>query len=332
MRIIMTGGAGYVGSACLRWMLRNGHEAWAFDDLSTGNSASVPDGHLFTGDIRDVDALARAAVEVQADVLMHFAALAIVPESIDEPDRYWDINVHGTMRVLDAARAAGIARVVFSSTAATYALTDEMPITEESLQLPATPYGSTKLAAERMIVDYAAGHGIGAACLRYFNAAGADVEGGHGESRDHETHLIPLILSVAAGQREQVLIFGDDWDTRDGTCVRDYVHVADLASAHALVAEAIRPGRVEAYNVGNGDGTTVLEVLKACERAVGRRIAHQFAPRRPGDPATLVASPEKLVKRLGWAPKYGSIDAIVDSAWAWHRDHPNGYAAPATPV
>jgi len=327
MRVLMTGGAGYVGSACLRFLHQKGHEVVAYDDLSEGNREAVPDGRLIEGDVRDVDALTRAIRDHGADVVMHFAALAIVPESIREPERYWDVNVHGTMRVLDAMRAAGVGRLVFSSTAATYAFTDEQPITEATPQVPETPYGTTKLAAERMIRDYAAGHGIGAAILRYFNACGADADGRHGESRRHETHLIPLILSVAAGTRPQVKVFGSDWPTRDGTCVRDYVHVADLALAHELAAEAIRPGEIVAYNVGNGDGTTVLEVVRACEKAVGRPIAHEMADRRPGDPAILVASPDRLVRELGWRPAFPHIDDIVATAWRWHQSHPHGYAS-----
>ncbi len=329
MRVLMTGGAGYVGSACLRHLLDRGHDAVAYDDLSEGNRAAVPGDRLIEGDIRDVDRLAGAIREHGAEVVMHFAALAIVPESIREPDRYWDINVNGTRSILKAMLATDARRLVFSSTAATYAFTDEQPITERTPQEPQTPYGSTKLACERMIRDHAEGLGIGAAILRYFNAAGADADAPHGECRRHETHLIPLILSVAAGTREKVLIYGDDWPTRDGTCVRDYVHVADLAQAHLLAAEAIEPGRVAAYNVGNGEGTTVLEVLRACEKAVGRPIAHEFAERRPGDPAVLVASPARLSEDLGWRPAFPHIDEIVATAWRWHREHPQGYAGSA---
>jgi len=329
MRVLMTGGAGYVGSACLRHLLEKDHDVVAFDDLSEGNRGAVPEGRLIEGDIRDVDALTAALRDHGSDCLMHFAALASVPDSIREPERYWDVNVHGTMRVLDAVRAAGVPRMVFSSTAATYAFTDEQPITEATPQVPETPYGSTKLACERMIRDYAEGHGIGAAILRYFNASGADASGEHGESRGHETHLIPLILAVAAGTRDSVKIFGSDWPTRDGSCVRDYVHLADLALAHELAAAAIQPGRVEAYNVGNGEGTTVIEVLRACEKAVGHSITHEFAPRRPGDPAILVASPEKLSRELGWSPSYPHIDDIVATAWRWHQAHPHGYASTA---
>ena len=329
MRVLMTGGAGYVGSACLRFLLDRGHDAVAYDDLSEGNRAAVPGDRLIEGDIRDVDRLAGAIREHGAEVVMHFAALAIVPESIREPDRYWDVNVNGTRSILKAMLATDARRLVFSSTAATYAFTDEQPITERTPQEPRTPYGSTKLACERMIRDHAEGLGIGAAILRYFNAAGADADAPHGECRRHETHLIPLILSVAAGTREKVLIYGDDWPTRDGTCVRDYVHVADLAQAHLLAAEAIEPGGVAAYNVGNGEGTTVLEVLRACEKAVGRPIAHEFAERRPGDPAVLVASPARLSEDLGWRPAFPHIDEIVATAWLWHREHPRGYAGGA---
>ncbi|MFK7960969.1 MAG: UDP-glucose 4-epimerase GalE [Phycisphaerales bacterium] len=323
----MTGGAGYVGSACLRWMAERGHDVFAYDDLSAGNRAAVPADRLIQGDIRDRAALVAALKATGAECVMHYAALASVPESIREPDRYWDINVHGTQCVLDAMHRCDVRRFVFSSTAATYAFDAEMPLTDASAQIPETPYGTTKLAAERMIRDYATGLGLGAVILRYFNASGADASGEHGESRSHETHLIPLILSVAAGARESVTIFGTDWPTPDGTCVRDYVHVADLASAHEAAAKAIEPGAVEAFNVGTGRGTSVMEVLRACERVSGHSINHVLADRRDGDPPTLVASPQRLIDRLGWTPAHPTIDSIVETAWAWHRAFPAGYPA-----
>jgi len=326
MKILCTGGAGYVGSACLRWLLKHGHDPIAFDDLSLGNAAAVPSDRLIVGDILDQRALQRAMNERGIDAVMHFAALASVPESIEHPETYWRINVLGTKTVLDAMVECGIRLILFSSTCATYAITNEMPLTEDSLQRPQVPYGTTKLAAERMIADYAAAYGMGYAHLRYFNAAGADPDGRHGESRSHEGHLIPLTLYAAIGRREAVKIYGTDYDTRDGTCVRDYVHTDDLAQAHQRALESLTPGFGRAYNVGSGRGTSVLEVLRACEDVVGRPIPHEFVGRRPGDPATLIADPARITRELGWQPRYTDIRSIVETAWRWHESHPHGYA------
>jgi UDP-glucose 4-epimerase len=329
MKILLTGGAGYIGSACLRWLLRHGHDPIAYDNLSEGNAAAVPEGRLVVGDIADPGQLVEAMRRHGTEAVLHFAALASVPDSIADPDGYYRVNVLGTKNVLDAMRQVGVTRIVFSSTAATYGFHAEMPLREESPQTPETPYGTTKLAAEWLIKDYTRAYGLGYALLRYFNASGADPDGQHGEDRRHEAHLIPLILQVAVGRREKVLIYGDDWDTRDGTCVRDYVHTEDLAQAHQLAVETLEPGMGRAYNLGSGTGVTVLEVLRACEEVVGRPIRHEIVGRRPGDPATLVASPEKIIKELGWSPRYTDIRAIVETAWRWHLGHPNGYARPA---
>src|SRR5262249_38943366 len=235
------------------------------------------------------------------------AALASVPESIADPEAYYRVNIGGTKSVLDATRAAGVRTLIFSSTAATYGFHTEMPLREDSPQTPETPYGTTKLAAEWLIKDYARAYGIGYTLLRYFNAAGADPDGAFGEDRRHESHLIPLILQVAVGRRPKALVCGSDYPTRDGTCVRDYVHTADLAQAHQLAVEALEPGMGRAYNLGSGTGATVLEVLRACEEVVGRSIAHEHVGRRPGDPAVLIASSEKIVRELGWSPRHSSI-------------------------
>lgn len=327
MKILLTGGAGYIGSACLRWLLRHGHDPVAYDDLSEGNAPAVPDPdrRLIVGDILDVETMARVLREHKFEAVMHFAAVASVPDSIKDPDGYYRINVVGTKNVLDAMREAGIWRIVFSSTAATYAFDAEMPLREDSTQSPQTPYGTTKLAAEWMLKDYARAYGIGYTILRYFNASGADPDGRYGEARRHEAHLIPLILQVALGKREKVLIHGDDWDTRDGSCVRDYVHTDDLAQAHQLAVEGLQPGAGRAYNLGSGTGTTVLEVLQACESVVGRSIRHEIAGRRPGDPGTLIATPERITRELGWSPRYTDIRAIAETAWRWHRAQPDGY-------
>jgi UDP-glucose 4-epimerase len=325
MRIFLTGGAGYIGSACLRWLVRHAHEPIAYDNLSEGNAAAVPDGRLVVGEIDEVDRMAEVMRQHRTEAVMHFAALASVPDSIADPDGYYRVNVLGTKNVLDAMRRAGVSRIVFSSTAATYAFHAEMPLQEDSLQAPETPYGTTKLAAEWLIKDYARAYEMGYTLLRYFNASGADPDGGNGEDRKHEAHLIPLILQVAVGRREKLLIYGDDWETRDGTCVRDYVHTDDLAQAHQRAVESLEPGMGRAYNLGSGVGVSVFEVLRACEAVVGRPIRHEIVGRRPGDPATLIASSERIIKELGWSPRYTDIRAIAETAWGWHSTHPQGY-------
>jgi len=325
VRILLTGGAGYVGSACFRWLVKQGHEPIAYDDLSQGNAPAVPGDCLVVGDIADRRKLASVFVDHGIEAVMHFAAVASVPESIQQPELYYRINVVGTKCVLDAMSEAGVKRIVFSSTAATYGFNTTMPIHEDAAQIPETPYGSTKLAAEWMIREYAHAYGMGYAVLRYFNAAGADLDGMHGEDRRHESHLIPLILLAAVGRHPAVKIFGENYYTPDGTCVRDYIHVSDLAQAHQLAVEAIQPGFGEAYNLGSGHGFSVLEVLDACEKQVGHAIPRQAAPRRAGDPPVLVASSRKITDQLGWSPRFSDIEQIVATAWQWHRSHPDGY-------
>jgi UDP-glucose 4-epimerase len=326
MKVLLTGGAGYIGSACLRYLLKQGHEPIAFDNLSEGHRRAVPDGRLVVGDICDPDAIEAAIEAHRAQAVMHFAAVASVPESIANPETYWRVNVIGTKNVLDAMRRQNVRRLVFSSTAATYGFRSDMPLTEDSIQQPETPYGTTKLACERMIREYARAYGLGFTVLRYFNASGADENGEHGEHRRSESHLIPLTLSTALGQRDRLRIYGGNWPTRDGTCVRDYVHVEDLAQAHSLALHTLQPGMERAYCVGNGRGTTVMEVVHACERVVGRPIPHEIVDRRPGDPAVLVASPARIARELGWAPRLTSIDDIAATAWRWHQRHEHGYA------
>jgi UDP-glucose 4-epimerase len=327
MKILLTGGAGYVGSACLRWLLSHGHDPIAYDDLSEGNVAAVPEAssRLIKGDIIETDRLATVLRQHSIEAVLHFAALASVPDSIADPDSYYRVNVVGTKSVLDAMRIAGVRKILFSSTAATYGFHAEMPLHEDSLQAPETPYGTTKLAAEWLIKDYARAYQLGYTLLRYFNACGADTDGNFGEDRRHENHLIPLIFQVAVGRRPKVLIYGNDYPTRDGTCVRDYVHTADLAQAHQLALEALEPGVGRAYNLGSGNGATVREVLQACEEAVGQPISHEIAGRRPGDPAVLIASPKRMIDELGWSPRYSQIRDVAQSAWEWHRRHPEGY-------
>jgi UDP-glucose 4-epimerase len=280
---------------------------------------------LIKGDIIETGRLAEVLRQYGIEAVMHFAALASVPDSIADPEAYYRVNVTGTKSVLDAMRTAGVRKILFSSTAATYGFHMEMPLREESSQFPETPYGTTKLAAEWLIKDYARAYQLGYTLLRYFNASGADPDGNFGEDRRHESHLIPLIFQVAVGRRSKVLIYGNDYPTRDGTCVRDYVHTADLAQAHQLALEALEPGVGRAYNLGSGSGATVREVLQACEESVGRPIAYEIAGRRPGDPAVLIASPKKLIDELGWSPRYSHTRDIAQTAWEWHRRHPEGY-------
>jgi UDP-glucose 4-epimerase len=327
VKVLLTGGAGYVGSACLRWLLEHGHEPHAYDNLTEGNVAAVPEAkyRLIEGDIADTDRLAGVMRERSIEAVMHFAALASVPQSIADPEAYYRVNVGGTKSVLDAMKTTGVRKILFSSTAATYGFHADMPLREDSPQTPETPYGSTKLAAEWLIKDYSRAYGLGYALLRYFNASGADPNGDFGEDRRHEAHLIPLVLHVAVGRRPKLMVYGGDYPTRDGTCVRDYVHTSDLARAHQLALEALEPGMGRAYNLGSGEGVTVLEILQACEKTVGRSIPHEVVERRPGDPDVLIASPERIVKDLGWTPRYSDIGTIVETAWEWHRRHPQGY-------
>ncbi|MCC6660737.1 MAG: UDP-glucose 4-epimerase GalE [Phycisphaerales bacterium] len=326
MRVFVVGGAGYVGSACFRWLLSHGHDALAFDDLSEGNAGAVPRDRLVVGSILKPEDLKSAMFRYRPDAVMHFAAAASVPESIKDPEFYYRLNVGGTRNVLETMRMCGVTTMVFSSTAATYGLQPVMPLTEESPQSPVVPYGRTKLAAEWMIRDYCRAYGMGCALFRYFNACGADPDGNFGEARKNETHIIPLVLYVPLGLRPTFRVFGHDLPTRDGSCVRDYIHTDDLAQAHQLAIERVRPGDERIYNLGSGTGVTVLEVLRACERAVGGPIHHEMADPRPGDPAVLIASPARAVRELGWRPRYESIDEIVSTAWRWHRSHPRGYA------
>ena len=329
MKVLVTGGAGYVGSACLRYMLANGHEAIAYDNLSQGHAAAVPGGadggNVVHGDILDTAAMVDLMRRFKPDAVMHFAAATYVAESVKDPEFHYRNNVAGTLSLLNAMREAGVNKLLFSSTAATYGTPEKMPITEETTQAPVNPYGRSKLAVEWMIRDFAKSYGMGYTLLRYFNAAGADADGNHGEAHRLENHLIPLVLRVPLGQSPYVQVFGDDYETSDGSCLRDYVHTSDLARAHLMAIEAMTPETGEAYNLGTGNGHTVLEVIRACEEVVGQKIPMKIAGRRPGDPPALVADPGRIMRTLGWKPEFTDIRAIVESAWKWHKSHPNGY-------
>lgn len=325
MRIFVTGGAGYVGSACLRMLLAEGHEAVAFDNLSEGHRQAVPGDRLIVGDIRETDALARSMKDFGAEAIMHFAAATYVGVSVENPDFHYGNNIGGTLSLLRAMREAGVRRMLFSSTCATYGDNPKSPMDELAEQVPCSPYARTKLAVEWMIRDFANAYGLGFTILRYFNASGADSDGEHGEDHRPENHLIPLVLEVALGKREKILLFGDDYPTADGTCIRDYVHTSDLASAHLLAIAATTPETAEVYNVGTGQGHSVKQIHAACERVTGRKIPYEIVARRPGDAPALVADPAKLKNKLGWKPVYPDIHAVIETAWQWHRRYPNGY-------
>jgi UDP-glucose 4-epimerase len=317
VRLLVTGGAGYVGSVCATVLLERGHDVVIVDDLSTGNADAVPSGAEFVeGDVADV--AAQVLGDGRFDGVLHFAAQSLVGESVEQPAKYWQGNVVTTLTLLEAMREAGTPKLVFSSTAATYGEPERTPITEDDPTRPTNPYGATKLAIDHAITSYADAYGLAATSLRYFNVAGA--YRGAGENRVVETHLIPLVLQVALGQRDKISVFGTDWPTPDGTAVRDYIHVLDLADAHLLALDHATPGAHTVYNLGSGAGFSVREVISSCRRVTGLPIASEDAPRRAGDPAVLVASSERAMADLGWQPKHTDLDVIVADAWQYLQE------------
>ncbi|WP_377269721.1 UDP-glucose 4-epimerase GalE [Peterkaempfera sp. SMS 1(5)a] len=309
-KYLVTGGAGYVGSVVAAHLLEAGHTVTVLDDLSTGFAAGVPEGAEFVhGRVQD----AGDVLDSSFHAVLHFAASSQVGESVADPEKYWRNNVAGSLELLSAMRKAGVGRLVFSSTAATYGEPEQVPIEETARTSPTNPYGATKLAVDHMIAGECAAHGLAAVSLRYFNVAGA--YGRYGERHDPESHLIPLVLQVAQGRRPHISVYGDDYPTPDGTCIRDYIHVADLAEAHLLAVDAARPGEHLVCNLGNGNGFSVKEVVEAVRRVTGKEIPAVTAERRPGDPAVLVASAERARNILGWRPSRTDLDGIVADAW-----------------
>jgi UDP-arabinose 4-epimerase len=318
--ILVTGGAGYVGAHACKALAARGYLPVVFDNLVYGHEAAVRWGPLEVGDIADRAALDAAIARHKPQAVMHFAAYTYVGESVADPGKYYRNNVAGTLSLLEAMRDHGIGRLVFSSTAATYGTPDAVPIPEDAPKAPINPYGQSKRTAELMIADFAAAHGLRASALRYFNAAGADPDCEIGESHDPESHLIPLAMQAVTGEGPPLTLFGDDYSTPDGTCIRDYIHVSDLADAHVRALERLeqRDG-ADAFNLGTGKGASVREVLDAVERAAGTPVPHSIGARRAGDPAELVSDPAKAMRELGWTHAYSDLDTIVATAWAWHR-------------
>lgn len=316
MKLLVTGGAGYIGSICAKVLLEQGHRVTVVDDLSTGHADAVPDGAEFVEG--DMVTSARALLPGGSfDGVLHFAAKSLVGESVQSPEKYWYGNVVKTLDLLEAMRAAGTPRLVFSSTAATYGEPESLPITEDAPTRPTNPYGASKLAIDHAITSYAEAHGLAAASLRYFNVAGAHA--GLGERHTTETHLIPLVLQVAAGRRPEILVYGDDWPTPDGTCIRDYIHVRDLAEAHVLAIAKVHPGVHRIFNLGNGAGFSVREVIDCCRRVTGREIAARDVGRRAGDPAILIAASARAVTELGWRPRHAALADMVSAAWEFEQ-------------
>ncbi len=327
MAILVLGGAGYIGSHTVWELCEAGRDVVVADNLQTGFQASVhPKARFYKLDIRDREALDVLFQAEKIDGVIHFAASSQVGESMQDPLKYYDNNLHGTMVLLQAMVAHGVGRIVFSSTAATYGEPERVPILETDRTQPTNTYGETKLSMERMMSWVSRAHGLRYVALRYFNACGAHPSGLIGEAHDPETHLIPIILQVPNGQRSTLTIFGDDYPTPDGTCIRDYIHVTDLAQAHILALDyLLGGGENNVFNLGNGVGFSNKEVVEAARRVTGHPIPAQIGPRRAGDPARLVASSEKAKAVLGWDPKYADLETIISTAWAWHKNHPNGY-------
>ncbi len=325
MRVLVTGGAGYVGSHAAMELQRAGHEVTVLDDLSEGHARAAGKARLVRGDLADEKQVSAALKESGAEAVMHFAASAYVGVSVEQPEKCYFNNVVNTLKLLRAMRASGVDRFVFSSSCTVYDPPKQMPIRENCPVKAISPYGRTKLIVEGILSDYAAAYGLRYASLRYFNAAGAAPDGSIGEDHDPETHLIPLVIYAALGRRDGIAIFGTDYPTPDGTCIRDYVHVLDLASAHVMAMEALDRRKTMTYNLSTGQGHSVREVIEVVRKVSGRALKVTELGRRPGDAPALVGSPEKIERERGWKPRYAAIEQIVQTAWDWHRMHPDGY-------
>ena len=318
--ILVTGGAGYIGSHFVKYLLNSGKEVVVFDNLSRGHREAVPDEVPFEKvDILDREGIRKALSKYDIDAVVHFAAFAYVGESVENPGMYYENNVVGSFNLIDEINRAGIKKFVFSSTCSLYGNPDKVPISEEESVKPINPYAETKLTIEKILRDYDIAHELKYAALRYFNAAGADPEGVIGESHDPEPHLIPIILNTALGLREKVFVFGDDYPTADGTAVRDYIHINDLADAHLRALNFLEKGESDIFNLGTGDGNSVMEMIKTSEKVTGKKINFEITGRRAGDPAVLVADNRKAKKILGWTPRF-DLENIIETAWNWHKN------------
>jgi UDP-glucose 4-epimerase len=321
MKILVVGGAGYIGSICSELLLDQGHAVGVFDNLSEGHRAAIdPRTEFIEGDLQQFDQIEAALANFQPDAVMHFAASALVGESMQNPSKYFRNNVGNGLNLLDAMVATGVSRLVFSSTCAIFGPPERLPIDETLAKHPINPYGESKLAFEKVLRWYGEIHGLRFVALRYFNAAGASKN--FGEDHRIETHLIPNVLKVALGQKPHVEIYGTDYDTPDGTCIRDYIHILDLSHAHIL---ALSSAQSDFYNLGTGGGTSVRELIETCRKVTGRDIPVVEKPRRPGDPPRLIAASEKIQRELGWRPQFQNLEAIIESAWQWHQKFPSGY-------
>lgn len=326
MAVLVTGGAGYIGSHTVRLLEKSGIDVVVYDNLTKGHRQAVANSVLVEGDIFDRGLLQQTIKQYGITAVIHFAAYSLVGESMEKPRDYYHNNVEGTLTLLDVMQQNDVTKLVFSSTAAVYGEPEASPITEEAGKNPTNVYGRTKLIMENAMADYSEAYGLNYIALRYFNACGADQKGDIGEDHHPETHLIPLVLQTCLGQRESIKIFGNDYATKDGTCVRDYIHVCDLAQAHVLALQALYSGHGSAvYNLGNGNGFTVKEIIEAAQAVTGVHIRKEEVARRAGDPAVLIASSQKIRHALGWKPQYTDIKSIIHSAWQWHRANPTGF-------
>jgi len=321
-KILVTGGAGYIGSFIVRDLIKN-YEVYVIDNLSQGHKNSLPSSvKLYEVDLKDKEKLNEIFKQNQIDAVIHMAASSAVGESVQNPQKYYKNNIINSLNLLEAMMKNNVKNIVFSSSAAVYGEPEEMPIQETTKTMPTNPYGRTKLEFEKILKDYEDAYELNHISLRYFNAAGGAKE--LGEHHEPESHLIPIILQYVLGKRDELKIFGTDYNTPDGTCVRDYIHVIDLAQAHILALQSLSSGKKGIYNLGNGKGFSIKEILKTCREVTNHPIPTQNAPRRPGDPATLIASSEKIRQELGWEPKY-NLKEIISSAWEWHKNHPKGF-------